>query len=484
VTESRILPSHLERIAFVYVRQSTPAQVERNSESTRRQYALADRARQLGWPAARIEVIDEDLGLSGTSADLRRGFRHLAAEVALRHAGIVLGLEVSRLARNSADWFRLIDLCALTGTLIADADGIYDPAAFNDRLVLGLKGTLSEAELHTLKARLLEGIRNKAARGEFHCMLPVGFVWGPEDGQILFDPDEQVRCAVRNVFDRFAELGSVRRVWQWFLDQDLSFPSRSGKREFRWIPPVYTTFCKILANPVYAGAYVYGRTRCERFATPDGRIKYRLRRLPRDQWRVLLPGHHEGYIDWETFEANRERIRANRPAFRGPGAGSVRGGSALLQGLATGWQGGRRLPTHYRGRNARPNYHCPGPGMQHGRTASCQSIGGRSKATSRMAAESTMRLRSAACCGEQANHRRVGHIEDQSRQHAEQQDPDQQRRPCDPFGWGHVDYLIAVSELGFGCAHCRALQQPQQVSRSEHRAHSSHNHVSAERFNR
>ena len=195
MTETDILPAHRQRQAFVYIRQSSPAQVERNTESTRRQYALATRAEALGWHRDRITIVDEDLGLSGASADKRDGFNSLAADVALGRAGLVLGLEVSRLARNNSDWYRLLDLCALTETLIADFDGIYDPAHFNDRLLLGLKGTSSEAELHTLKVRLLEGIRNKAARGEFRCTLPVGFVWGERDGEVRLHPDEEVMRA-------------------------------------------------------------------------------------------------------------------------------------------------------------------------------------------------------------------------------------------------------------------------------------------------
>src|SRR5487761_2032644 len=210
---SKIKPAHTQRGAFVYVRQSTAAQVEHNRESTQRQYALVDRAVELGWQREQVSVVDEDLGLSGSSTDKRSGFARLIAAVALRLAGIVLGLEVSRLARNNADWYHLLDLCAMTDTLIGDADGIYHPAWFNDRLLLGLKGTMSEAELHIIRARLEGGIRNKAARGELRRALPVGFVWGEDDGEILFHPNEAVIAAIRCVFERFTELGSVRRVW-------------------------------------------------------------------------------------------------------------------------------------------------------------------------------------------------------------------------------------------------------------------------------
>jgi DNA invertase Pin-like site-specific DNA recombinase len=233
---AKITPVHLSRQAIVYLRQSSAAQVEYNRESTERQYALAGKARELGWPEDRILVIDEDLGLSGSGSVARSGFARLTAEVALAHVGLVLGLEVSRLARNNADWHRLIDLAGLTDTLIGDADGIYHPALFNDRLLLGLKGTMSEAELHVLRARLNGGIRNKAARGELRRGLPVGFLWGEADGEVLLHPDEAVVTAIRTIFARFAETGSARRVWLWFRDQGLQLPLQmSAHAEIRWV---------------------------------------------------------------------------------------------------------------------------------------------------------------------------------------------------------------------------------------------------------
>ena len=209
---TKIQPTHTQRAACIYVRQSTPSQVEHNRESTARQYALADRACQLGWSHEQVVIIDEDLGLSGSSTDQRSGFTRMTSEVALGHVGIILGLEVPRLARNNADWYRLLELCGLTDTLIGDSDGVYHPALFNDRLLLGLKGTMSEAELHIIRARLEGGIRNKAARGELRRGLPVGFVWGEADGEVLFHPDAAVIGAIRTVFGRFAEFGSARRV--------------------------------------------------------------------------------------------------------------------------------------------------------------------------------------------------------------------------------------------------------------------------------
>jgi DNA invertase Pin-like site-specific DNA recombinase len=285
---TKIGASHLSRAAYVYLRQSSPAQVERNREPTQRQYALVSKASALGWPAQQVIVIDEDLGLSGAGVVERSGFARLTAEVALGHVGIVLGLEVSRLARNNADWYRLLDLCGLTDTLIGDADGIYHPAMFNDRLLLGLKGTMSEAELHVLRARLNGGIRNKAARGELRRGLPVGFIWGEEDGEVRFHPDESVCAAIRTVFTRFNELGSVRRVWLWLRSEGLSFPlqTRYGG-SIRWVDPSYVAVYHVLTNPVYAGAYAYGKSRHEVTLDRCGTRKKRARKLPQSQWSVV-----------------------------------------------------------------------------------------------------------------------------------------------------------------------------------------------------
>jgi DNA invertase Pin-like site-specific DNA recombinase len=373
----KITPSHLSRQAIVYLRQSSAAQVENNRESTDRQYALATKARDLGWPDERVIVIDEDLGLSGSGSVARSGFARLTAEVALAHVGLVLGLEVSRLARNNADWHRLIDLAGLTNTLIGDADGIYHPALFNDRLLLGLKGTMSEAELHILRARLNGGIRNKAARGELRRGLPIGFVWGEEDGEVRFHPDEAVVNAIRTVFARFAETGSARRVWLWFRSEGLNFPLQMHHgAEIRWVEASYTAIHHVLTNPVYAGAYVYGKTRQETTLDAAGARKKRIRHLPRSEWQVLIPEHHPGFIDWQTFETNQMRIAKNtRPGPHKVG-GAVREGCALLQGLATCGHCGRRLHIHYRGRNSAPGYHCSGSALVEGRGVYCLSIGG------------------------------------------------------------------------------------------------------------
>jgi DNA invertase Pin-like site-specific DNA recombinase len=374
---SKIKPAHTQRSAFVYIRQSTPSQVEHNRESTQRQYALVDRAVELGWQREQVSVVDEDLGLSGSSTDKRSGFARLIAAVALRLAGIVLGIEVSRLARNNADWYHLLDLCAMTDTLIGDADGIYHPAWFNDRLLLGLKGTMSEAELHIIRARLEGGIRNKAARGELRRALPTGFVWGEDDGEVLLHPDESVRQAIRCVFERFAELGSARRVWLWLCTEGLSFPSQYNYgATIRWGAPTYTAVHSILTNPVYAGAYVYGKSRHERMLNEEGKIKQRSRKLPQSQWAVLIHEHHQGYIDRATYEANQERIGKNvRPRPHQPG-GAVREGAALLQGIASCGHCGRKLRTQYPGRNARPGYYCAGKNIVNGRGVYCLNIGG------------------------------------------------------------------------------------------------------------
>ena len=275
-------------------------------------------------------IIDEDLGLSGSTTDKRSGFARLTSEVALAHVGIVLGLEVSRLARNNADWYRLLELCGITDTLIGDNDGVYHPALFNDRLLLGLKGTMSEAELHIIRARLDGGIRNKAARGELRRGLPVGFVWGEQDGEVLFHPDEAVTGAIRTVFERFAEFGSARRVWLWFRSEGLSFPLQTTPAgmpgPIRWVAPTYHALHQILTNPVYAGAYTYGKTRYERYVDEHGAVRKRIRHLPMDQWAVLIPDHHPGFIDWATFQANQARLDSNtRPQAASGGRRSERG---------------------------------------------------------------------------------------------------------------------------------------------------------------
>ena len=375
----KLTSSHLRRQAFVYLRQSSQAQVERNVESTDRQYGLVARAVELGFAREQVVVIDEDLGISGSGLSDRSGFARLTAEVALGHAGLVLGLEVSRLARNNVDWYRLLDLCGVTDTVIGDADGIYHPGSFNDRLLLGLKGTMSEAELHVLRARLEGGIRNKAARGELRKALPVGLVWGEDEGEILLDPDEAVRGAIGTIFERFAELGSVRQVWLWMRRERVRFPMRRfAHGEIEWTVPTYHQIHSVLESPVYAGAYAFGKTRRERYVDEHGQTRQRMRRLPQAEWQVLIWEHHPGYIDKATFEANRERIARNTRPRAHEAGGAVREGAALLQGIAVCARCGRKLNVHYDGRRAqaRPSYYCPGSILVENRGSWCMRVGG------------------------------------------------------------------------------------------------------------
>jgi len=250
---NKISASHRGRLAYVYIRQSSAGQVQHNRESTDRQYKLTERAVALGWPRTQVRLLDEDQAVSGSGLKRREGFEVLASEVALGRVGIILAIEVSRLARNNAEWYRLLDFCGVSDTLIGDDDGVYHPGLYNDRLLLGLKGTMSEAELYIIRARLLGGIRNKAARGELRRGLPIGFVWGPEDGEVLQDPDDAIRAAVASVFETFAKTGSARQVWIWFQSEKLRFPSRPhSAAEVQWIVPSYHRIHSILSSPVYA----------------------------------------------------------------------------------------------------------------------------------------------------------------------------------------------------------------------------------------
>jgi DNA invertase Pin-like site-specific DNA recombinase len=374
VSEHKVTASHLRRAAVIYVRQSTLAQVERNTESTMRQYDLAARAQQLGWARTMVQVIDEDLGVSGASAAGRSGFADLASRVGLGEVGIVLSLEVSRLARNNSDWYRLLDLAGMTDTLIADADGIYHPAMFNDRLLLGMKGTMSEAELHILRSRLDGGRRNKAARGELRRGLPAGLAWGEGDGEVLPHPDEAVRGVITMIFEQFAACGSVRATWLHLREQGLKMPlyrhghltaAQAAREDITWVEPTYHAVHNVLTHPAYAGAYTYGRSRQDKQVRADGTLRVRRRVLPQDQWQVLIKDHHEGYISWDAYLANQARIGQNiRPMAHEPGTGAVREGCALLQGLATCGTCGRKLAVYYEGKHkATPGYYCTGTGQ-------------------------------------------------------------------------------------------------------------------------
>jgi DNA invertase Pin-like site-specific DNA recombinase len=363
----KVTAEHLRRSACLYVRQSTLRQVHENCESTARQYDLKRRAQALGWTTDQIIVIDEDLGLSGATATDRNGFQRLVAEVGLGRVGVVMGLEVSRLARNSTDWHRLLEICALADTLILDEDGIYDPGHFNDRLLLGLKGTMSEAELHLLRARLLGGQLNKARRGELWMKPPLGFVYD-DSGRIVFDPDQQVQRAVRLLFETFRRTGSAMRVVHHFKTEGVLWPRRITKGvragELLFGPLEHSRVLGILHNPRYTGAFVYGRTR-QRKVRIGGQLRYR--RLKREEWSVFLPNMHPGYISWEEFEANQAKLLANANGYGEDRRKSPpREGAALLQGLVVCGVCGLRMTVRYHVDHGHPipDYVCQRHGIQ------------------------------------------------------------------------------------------------------------------------
>jgi DNA invertase Pin-like site-specific DNA recombinase len=370
----KITPSHLQRNAYLYVRQSTLRQVVENTESTQRQYALQQRAIALGWTQEQITIIDDDLGKSGAST-AREGFRKLVTEVSLGHAGIVMGLEVSRLARNSSDWHRLLEICALSGTLILDEEGTYDPAHFNDRLLLGLKGTMSEAELHVIRARLTGGLLNKAKRGELKMRLPVGFVYNAVD-KVVLDPDKRVQETIAMLFNTFRRVGTVGATVKEFERLGVLFPKRlhDGPRKGELVYSALTprrTF-EILKNPRYAGAYAYGlRQQFPRGLEQKPLTKF----VERDQWKAFLKEAHPGYIRWEDYEENVRRLQANANCTKDNRRCPPREGPALLQGLAVCGLCGRRMTVRYhtrRGKRASPDYTCRCPNtIKH-----CQSIPG------------------------------------------------------------------------------------------------------------
>ncbi len=375
---NKVSATHLARDAYLYVRQSTLYQVANNTESSRRQYDLRGRAVALGWPSDHIVVIDVDQGHSGASAADREGFQRLVAEVSLNKAGIVLGLECSRLARNNADWHRLLELCALSNTLICDEDGLYDPATINDRLLLGLKGTMSEAELHYIRARLQGGLLAKAARGELAVRLPVGFVYDPCE-RVVLDPDAGVRQAIKHLFDTFERTGSASAVVKAFAAEGLTFPARhlggphGGELYFKALRHDHVLF--VLHNPRYAGAYFYGRQRQVRTAEGHNRTVLKAR----DEWTVFIPGAHEGYISLERFEENQRRLAANASAHGDERrAGPPREGPALLQGLVVCGICGKRMTVGYHRRcdnSLAVDYSCQGEGIANG-TPPCQRFCG------------------------------------------------------------------------------------------------------------
>jgi DNA invertase Pin-like site-specific DNA recombinase len=376
---SKVCDRHLERLAVVYVRQSTRQQVIDHGESTRLQYGLVERAVALGWQTSRVLVIDEDLGKSGSSAAGRVGFQRLVTEITLGHVGLVLGIEMSRLARSGADWYQLLELCALSGALLADADGVYDPVDYNDRLLLGLKGTMSEAELHLLKQRMLAGKQAKARRGELAIALPTGYVRRPS-GEAALDPDEQIQTVVRLIFAKFAELGTLHGVLRWLVDHgvQLGIRLRAGpdKGELVWRRPNRMTLQNMLHSPIYAGIYAYGRRRVDpRRQLPGRPSTGRVARGP-DQWLVAIPGALPAYITVEAYHANLARLAAN--AARADQPGVVRAGSALLSGLARCGRCGRRMTVRYhlRQQTTQPEYVCARQQTDYGAGQRCQALAG------------------------------------------------------------------------------------------------------------
>lgn len=370
-----ILPHHLSRTAMVYVRQSTPKQLLVHQESTRRQYQLAERAAELGWPQPRIVVLDEDLGRSGTSSEARLGFQRLVSAIGLGEVGLVLVTEVSRLSRLNSDWHRVLELCAVFDTLLADDEGMYDLRDPNDRLVLGLKGTLFAAELHILQARMRAGLLNKARRGALELRLPVGYRRQP-DGTVVLDPDEQVQWTLRTLFERFATLKNARAVQRFFQSEGLLMPrlvqDGMDQGHLVWVKPTYQMFTQVLISPVYAGMFVYGRRVQQTLpADPPQRFAHR---LPEDEWEIVVSGIYPAYISEEQYARNREQLRANMYNFIHRRPGAPREGTALAQGLVLCGRCGRRMQVQYSTQG--PRYVCRDAAARYA-TSTCQSFGQR-----------------------------------------------------------------------------------------------------------
>jgi DNA invertase Pin-like site-specific DNA recombinase len=366
---SKITSDHLERLAMVYLRQSTPVQVRENTVSTARQYAQAEDAARLGWDNTKIRIIDADLGVSGRSGVVRTGFAEIVRRVCMGEVGAIFGLEISRLARSSADLQRLLEFCNITNTLVVDADGIYDLRDFNDRLLLGLKAQMSEAELHVLAGRLHESRRAAARRGAFRMLLSIGYVYDAERRPVL-DPNEEVRQAVADVFSTFAAVGSAYGVVGAFMHR--RFPKRGRGAyagDLQWGRLNYSRALDLLTNPVYAGAYVYGRLRCRRTVDPDGTIRTKVTRLPRPEWGVIIHDHHPAYISWDTFLANQRRLAGNHTPG---GARPPREGHALLQGIAFCGGCGHAMSVAYR--RGKAVYDCSQVRQDHIKTPGCRTV--------------------------------------------------------------------------------------------------------------
>jgi DNA invertase Pin-like site-specific DNA recombinase len=373
----RVTTAHRAKLAYVYVRQSTAGQVRQHQESTELQYRLVDRAASLGWPRERIAVIDDDLGKSGTSSAERQGFQRLIAEIGLGKAGLVLSLDASRLARNNRDWHQLLELCSIFGVILADGERLYDPGIYHDRLLLGLSGIMSEAELHQIRMRLHQGERQKAARGELRLPLPAGLAYG-RGGEIILNPDEEVQARLRLVFSTFQALQSAKAVMRDLQRHDLALPVRRllgpAPHDVVWVPADSARVLQILQNPSYAGAYVYGRHHQDPLRRRTGAPRGATVRVPVEQWPVCLRDAHPGYIGWEEFMANQKRLAGNVASHAAERPGAPRRGWALLQGIAVCGRCGRRMALRYSGPHGDyPLYQCIADQSQDG-SPRCQEV--------------------------------------------------------------------------------------------------------------
>ena len=379
ISSEKIGPSHFERLALIYVRQSTAQQVLDHQESTRLQYGLLARARQMGWPEERVLLIDDDLGKSAASSEGRAGFRRLVSEVSLNHVGLILGVEMSRLARSSKDWHQLLEICSIFGTLISDLDGVYDPSQYNDRLLLGLKGTMSEAELHILKQRMHQGKLGKlgkARRGELAFPVPTGYLRRPS-GEVAFDPDEEVQRVVRLIFRKFEELGTLHAVLTYLVEHGVKLGIRvregEAKGQLEWRRPNRMTLQNLLKHPIYAGAYAYGRRRVDPRKKKPGRPSTGRTVAPPEAWHVLIKDRLPSYISWEQYERNLKRLAANRA--RAEAMGAPREGPSLLQGLLVCGKCGARMTVRYSGSRNRHSYVCSRQATDYGGEV-CQHLSG------------------------------------------------------------------------------------------------------------
>lgn len=372
---AKISAEHIRRRAVVYLRQSTLKQVLENTESTRRQYDLRERAVALGWAAESIEVIDEDLGRSGSTTEGRTGFRKLSEEIAHGNVGGVFALDVSRLARSSADWHRLLDLCGVADVLIGDDQAVYDPRDHNDRLLLGIKGTMSEAELSWMRLRLRGARISKARRGDHYLSPPIGYQWDGATKRLRLDPDAEVQRTLRLIFERFRIERSAYAVTRYFITQGLKVPARrTGSRELSWSAPRPSRVLQILTNPTYAGIYVFGR-RQHTVGLADGHIVRCNRRVPVEGWKIVHRDHHPTYLTREQYMQNQETLRDNRPHRDAPERhGAPREGNALLQGIVLCGRCGCRMHGVFAGKNRRPRYWCSSPIQRGEQMRTCWSV--------------------------------------------------------------------------------------------------------------